>query len=542
MKTTILCVVLVLATVLLVGATVWEGVSDVSAPKDLPRAYSIATNSFPRNTVVDVTNLENGKMVRVIVIANLETAGLLATLSRNAADAIDLRHDSTCRIRMNQSSDNAPPRARGTPAPQYQLGPIDASGAVLASTPTEETNNATLASRTPATESAPVASKPAATESAPIASKPVVTESAPVASKPVVMESAPIASKQTVTESAPVVSKPAATESAPVASKPAVTESAPVASKPVVMESAPVASKPVATESAPIASKPAATESAPVASKPVATESEPVESKPTVTNVLPAASIAIAGEPEKIADDVTAADEPALADDVIIAEKPAMSVNVTIANEPTTRDNKIVANKPAAQKDDVIAASEPTRTAEDIIVAGSPVAAGVPATAGTKSQPEPRISSGTLTMIPADERAPTVLGQTATASRNVPPRNAAPSSVAPNVTPAPSRTQPIEAPIRTYPPAEFSPFQAPLISSLERGKWYVQLGVYSRPDNVEDEISRIGTAYPVAIQNVGSDTSPMFRVLLGPLNQGESGAMLQRFKSIGYADAFVRHN
>jgi len=48
--------------------------------------------------------------------------------------------------------------------------------------------------------------------------------------------------------------------------------------------------------------------------------------------------------------------------------------------------------------------------------------------------------------------------------------------------------------------------------------------------------------YPLAVQNVGSDTNPMFRILLGPLNQGESGAMLQRFKSIGYSDAFIRYN
>jgi cell division septation protein DedD len=77
---------------------------------------------------------------------------------------------------------------------------------------------------------------------------------------------------------------------------------------------------------------------------------------------------------------------------------------------------------------------------------------------------------------------------------------------------------------------------------LEQGKCYVQVGVYTRPDNVEDEVSRIGTGYPLAIQNVGTDTSPMFRVLLGPLNRGESEAMLQRFRSIGYTDAFVRYN
>ena len=92
------------------------------------------------------------------------------------------------------------------------------------------------------------------------------------------------------------------------------------------------------------------------------------------------------------------------------------------------------------------------------------------------------------------------------------------------------------------PPADFSPFQVPLISSLEQGKWYIQVGAYTRSDYVEDEINRIGTGYPLLIQNVGTDIKPMFRILLGPMNQGESGAMLQRVKSIGYSDAFARHN
>jgi hypothetical protein len=174
--------------------------------------------------------------------------------------------------------------------------------------------------------------------------------------------------------------------------------------------------------------------------------------------------------------------------------------------------------------------SEPTVT-NDVIAAGSP------AGTVTENQPEPRMASGTLTLIPANERIPTAQEQPMAVSRTVIPRNAAPRNV-----PLPV-TKTVVTPAAAYaPPADFSPFQAPLISSLERGKWYVQLGVYSRPDNVEDEIIRIGSAYPVAVQNIGTDTSPMFRVLLGPLNQGECGAILQRFKSIGYPDAFVRHN
>ena len=86
----------------------------------------------------------------------------------------------------------------------------------------------------------------------------------------------------------------------------------------------------------------------------------------------------------------------------------------------------------------------------------------------------------------------------------------------------------------------YSPFQAPLISRLESNMWYVQVAAYTRPDFVEEEISRIGSEYPLAIQNVGTDTSPLFRVLLGPLNQGESAATLRRVKSIGYKNAFAR--
>ena len=91
-------------------------------------------------------------------------------------------------------------------------------------------------------------------------------------------------------------------------------------------------------------------------------------------------------------------------------------------------------------------------------------------------------------------------------------------------------------------PTIFSPFRAPLISELERNKWYVQIAAYAQPNHVEDEINRIDASYPLTIQKIGTDTDPFFRVLLGPLNQGESAAMLQRIRSIGYTDAFVRRN
>jgi len=87
---------------------------------------------------------------------------------------------------------------------------------------------------------------------------------------------------------------------------------------------------------------------------------------------------------------------------------------------------------------------------------------------------------------------------------------------------------------------EQSLFQRHLIRTLERGSFYVQIASFSREEQIETEIRRINQKYPLAVYNAGTSVNPVYRILLGPLNLGESGAMLQRFRSIGYTDAFVR--
>ena len=99
---------------------------------------------------------------------------------------------------------------------------------------------------------------------------------------------------------------------------------------------------------------------------------------------------------------------------------------------------------------------------------------------------------------------------------------------------------PAEAP-ETGAEADYSPPPFPFISRLEWGKYYVQIGAFNRPELIETAVNRIGANYPLAVQNAGSEREPVYRVLLGPLNLGESGAILQRVKSIGYKDAFVRN-
>ena len=82
-------------------------------------------------------------------------------------------------------------------------------------------------------------------------------------------------------------------------------------------------------------------------------------------------------------------------------------------------------------------------------------------------------------------------------------------------------------------------FSAPMIVDLEKGKYYLQIAAYSKAESVQMEISRIDSNLPKAIQNAGSADKPIYRVLIGPVNLGESGALLQRFKTT-HKDAFVR--
>ncbi|MDR0555266.1 MAG: SPOR domain-containing protein [Treponema sp.] len=83
-------------------------------------------------------------------------------------------------------------------------------------------------------------------------------------------------------------------------------------------------------------------------------------------------------------------------------------------------------------------------------------------------------------------------------------------------------------------------FSAPVIKELENGKYYLQLGAYRVVASVEPELARIGTTFPLLVQEADSSGQPLYRILLGPLSRGEGGALLRRFKDGGYQDAFIR--
>jgi cell division septation protein DedD len=83
-------------------------------------------------------------------------------------------------------------------------------------------------------------------------------------------------------------------------------------------------------------------------------------------------------------------------------------------------------------------------------------------------------------------------------------------------------------------------FGAPVIEKLRKGSYYVQVAALSKEQLVQDTVHQLGSKYPVAVQRAGTPEKPLYRVLVGPINQGESAALLQRFKKSGYPDAFIK--
>ncbi|MDR0685460.1 MAG: hypothetical protein LBF83_10085, partial [Spirochaetaceae bacterium] len=99
--------ILISILLLTAASSFWEGSSSTDTYGILPdRGFYVATSFFPRNTVVDITNLENGRTIQAIVAGNLSSPGTSVLLSRDAAESLSSGNRTSTRIRMSSPSDS----------------------------------------------------------------------------------------------------------------------------------------------------------------------------------------------------------------------------------------------------------------------------------------------------------------------------------------------------------------------------------------------------------------------------------------------------
>lgn len=96
------------------------------------------------------------------------------------------------------------------------------------------------------------------------------------------------------------------------------------------------------------------------------------------------------------------------------------------------------------------------------------------------------------------------------------------------------------APIESTPVIadDFARYTVPSLKDLESGKYYIQIGVYSEKANIRSVLDSYAENYPIVLVPLSNGKGT--QIMVGPLTVDEYGTVLNRFKSYGFKDAFLR--
>lgn len=78
----------------------------------------------------------------------------------------------------------------------------------------------------------------------------------------------------------------------------------------------------------------------------------------------------------------------------------------------------------------------------------------------------------------------------------------------------------------------------PSLKDLQSGSYYIQIAALSDKLNIKQIINQYGAKYPIVLVPLSSGKA--YQVLVGPLTVDEYGTVMEKFKSFGYKDAFLR--
>ena len=152
-----------------------------------------------------------------------------------------------------------------------------------------------------------------------------------------------------------------------------------------------------------------------------------------------------------------------------------------------------------------------------------------------------------IVLVPVDSNPP-VVEETAAEELADEEVTEAPVTISPaineNVTAAPVEVAPVTVTPVEVTPVEVAPVAAASYdkylvntSDLKRGAYYIQIAVLTSDANIMEIVNKYSNNYPITIVPVGGVRK---QVLIGALSMDEYAVVLERFKSYGYKDAFLR--
>jgi len=498
--------ILIIAVILLLtGSSPWEGAAAVAPAGELPAAgFFVATNSFPLNSVVDITNIENGKTTRVIVANTLNTPGLLAIVSREAASLIGMQTGSISRIRMIQPSD---------PMAYMRFIENAAVGTPMFSTPHVVTNE-NLEEKLLDDFYREDSYRP------------------PVAAAPLPVQPEPAVPAE-ITERGYVVDEPewGGNGRLSIVDIPGfnIEPLPPFENTPGIVQ----VIEPVPAQNG--------TQSPVRNGTHQAAEPQPEAAEPWYVVVRdPAPETAQERDPRDVVKDVSQRVNERPSSDIVkdlplyvYHENDASEINKDVPSYYMADGSR---NEVVKEVSEFLAEQAQNEIVKEIpqwveVIEEEPVYTAEEAREEVTEERPVQIAEETKTnyeLVEAEERLPP---EPTDYEKLI-------SEIIPSITEAPVQQQPVTPPLVQVvtPPPAAGTFSVPTITRLDSGQYYVQLAAMSA-DMVENVVRNIDRRYEPKIFR---DRDNLYRVLIGPLNQGESAAVLQRFKSIGYKDAFVR--
>jgi cell division protein FtsN len=477
-----------------------------------------ASNSFPKNTKIEVVNLENGKVVTVTVVKRIDDgSNVFLLLSSEAADKLDMEYNDVIRVKTTLLGGYGTDIA-GLPGdlpynPDEDINP--AAGApdeyyVEKNQTTTETHETTQAEN-----SQPTNEHPQNTETT------QTTEIPPETTKDQIADRNPQKDLYTT----PHEDKSITVYDRPQAEK----EDTRLSNKNVELKEAQVAQGEKPTTSS--INKPTpkkeqvntvlAEAELPLKEETAATTdiNKPSPEKENVTAVLPAATPPGHEEatveemaktsPETAEVDVGKLETPGIEE----KEKPTVSemAKVTPEKEELVYSSLITPEVEQKEKPDVEEVANAQKSKEEIIL-------GELNTPNVEQKEKPSLEDVNKVNTPEQTELALV------------PTNPRPPSKE-TITETTQQTTTHEIP----PEVEVT-----TSTVLLKNKYYCQIGAYQKQD-IAEKVAKTYTSYPTNVVATQTGNTRMYKVLIGPLNKDESGAVLYWFRAKGHRDAFLKY-
>lgn len=552
-KRNIVIAICLLAMVMMATGASWDGSAMMGGYGDFPPSgYYAACNSFPRNTAVEVLNLENGRTVRVIVTRNLDSAGVFMMLSVEAANAIGIQSGRVARIRASDPRSSVELVPSGSAGASYDL---DFNPRLLAEQELKRLGYDLKPSGKPSETVPPVVTS---TRSVPATPTPEPALVEPATTKPK-------AAIGPADDSTIVLDTGEPLEDSDGPESPELLASAkPKPVRTIVLPQLPAPTEPVAlgVEASAMPSDPARDASTPLDGRPLPDET-PLRVRSSVVprlydgpTLLPDVSTRGLGIPVQATVSM-ALSEPAILDAIKIASSEESSVVDKLPTGAPESAIAIARHAPDSMHDRVEAElAWPVLPADElpelVLTFLSPPAMKVPAT--SLAEGEIRLSEKEIPSLIALETPSFDAAETLVSLEDAdPPLEEKPSVIPQDTTieyvvtlepsdPKPPLSQAIVPPAPASKPiaSVTLPSSPVAITTLEKGRYYIQVGAYGSEAVAKETASGLAKGFSSLIEKSSVRGKDCWKVYVGPLSRDESGVALVRVRALGYKDAFVK--